>query len=231
MNADDIKFRCSSLGHLMTEPRSKSEVLSETTKTHLIDVFVSNKYGRKTDIQNKYITKGLEVEEDSLTIYSRYKKQFYVKNEKHFENSYIKGTPDIVTDKVIDIKSSYDIFTFFRNIGKLNKMYYWQLQGYMALTGTHEAVLAYCLTDTPDALINDEKRRLMWKMGALTEESPDYKEACEELERLLTYPDIPLEERVIEQTFTRNDDDINRLYNRIEHSRAWMNKELFYKQK
>jgi hypothetical protein len=208
----------------MTDPRSKTEILGETTKTHLIDVYVSNKYGRNTDINTKYTNKGMMVEEDSLTLYSRHKKTFYKKNEQHMSNEFIKGTPDIIHgDTIIDVKSSWDIFTFHRTKAKkLKPMYYWQLQGYMGLTGKSKAVLAYCLIDTPELLINDEKRKLMWKMNAGTDQNEDYEAACQELDKLMIYSDIPMEEKIIEISFQRNDEDINRLYERIKECRKYI---------
>jgi hypothetical protein len=234
-NADQIKFRCSSLGHLMTEPRSKSEAISETTKTHLIDVYVSEVYGRKTEIFNKYISKGNQVEEDSITLFSRVNKEFFTKNEKHLSNDYIKGTPDLFqgasidnADKIIDIKSSWDIFTYFRTRGKdMNKMYYWQLMGYIALTGAQSATLAYCLVDTPDTLLNDEKRKLHWKMGLIDDNHPDFIEACEEIDKLGKYNDIQLKDRVYTIHVERNESDINRIYQRVMEAREWMNNNLF----
>lgn len=234
-NADTIKFRCSSLGHLMTEPRSKSETISETTKTHLIDVYVSEVYGRKTEIFNKYISKGNQVEEDSITLFSRVNKEFFTKNEKHLSNEYIKGTPDLFqgasidnADKIIDIKSSWDIFTYFRTRGKdMNKLYYWQLMGYIALTGAQSATLAYCLVDTPDTLLNDEKRKLHWKMGLIDDNHPDFIDACEEIDKLGKYGDIPLKDRVYTIHVERNESDINRIYQRVMEAREWMNNNLF----
>lgn len=218
----------------MTEPRSKADKdagnLSETAKTHLIDVFVSNRYGRQSDIQNKYIQKGLLVEEDSITLYSRVKKTYYKKNENPLSNEFIKGTPDLYSgksikeaDHIIDIKSSYDIFTFFRNHNNdLNNLYYWQVQGYMWLTGAKSASVAYCLVDTPEQIINDEKRKLMWKMGAATTESEDFIQACGELDRLLTYKDIPLNERMIEFHVDRNEEDISRIEKRVVKGREYL---------
>ena len=234
---DNILFRCSSLGHLMVEPKAKSETLSETTKTHLIDKFVSHKYGRQNDISNKYIAKGLQVEEDSLTLYTRFKKIYDKpsrKNEQWLKNEFICGTPDLYygesienANHIVDIKSSWNIFTFFSTKSKkMNQMYYWQLQGYMALTGAKQATLAYCLIDTPDAMVNDEKRKLLWKMGVTTEDNADYQEACIELEKLCYYSDIPLEERVLETVIERNEEDINRLYTRIEQCREWMQQQF-----
>lgn len=228
MNADEILFRSSSLGHIMTEPRTKSETLSESCKTHLVDIFVSKKYGRNTDISNRYTTKGLMVEEDSLTLYSRYKGIYFKKNELNYKNEFISGTPDIVDDLVRDVKSSWDIYTFFRNTTKkLNSLYYWQIQGYLDLTGKQSATLAYCLINTPETLIYDEKRKLLWKMGVLSEDNPMYQEACLEIDRLSIYDDIPLQEKVIEISIERNQSDIDSMHNRVIECRYYMNTSLF----
>jgi len=234
MEASNIKFRCSSLGHLMTNSRSKTEKLSESTKTHLVDVFVRAKYGRRTDIQNKYVAKGLMVEEDSITLFSRHEKTFFKKNEKQLKNNFISGTPDLFEGSdianakhIIDVKSSWDIFTFFRaSSKKLNKLYYWQLQGYMALTGAQTSTLAYCLVNTPEILVNDEKRRLMWKMG-LIDENEDFEEASKEIDRLSVYDDIPMAERIHQITIERNNEDIQSLYERIIECRKYMDAFLF----
>jgi hypothetical protein len=216
----------------MTESRSKSDPLSETTKTHLIDVYVANKYSRQDEIQSKYIEKGLAVEEDSITLYSRVLKLYFQKNEKHIFNQHIKGTPDLFigesvlsADVIIDIKSSWDLYSFMRTMTKdVNKMYYWQLQGYMALTGAKAAILAYCLVDTPQPLIEDEKRRLMYRMGVIDPAGNElYEEACNALHKAMTFGDIPMVERVIQFTIDRNDDDIQKIYKRVEECRLWLN--------
>jgi hypothetical protein len=231
MNFSNTLFRASANGYLMTESRSKSEGLSETTKTHLIDVYVQSKYGRQTDISNKYVSKGLMVEEDSITLYSLVKKNFFRKNEQHLSNEFIKGTPDLFTgleitnaETVIDIKSSWDIYTFFRvHTQPLNKMYYWQLQSYMALTGAKKSKLVYCLVNTPETIILDEERKLFYKMNAGTTENPDYIKATEELRKAMQFDDIPMDERVIEIDVERNDDDITRLYERVKQCRVYLN--------
>lgn len=231
MDFSNILFRCSSIGYLMTEPKSKADKeagnLSEGAKTHLIDVFVSTKYGRQTDIQNRYLTKGMMVEEDSITLYSRVKKTYFKKNEKHLHNAFIKGTPDLFTgleieaaDTIIDVKSSWDIFTFFRTHTKdINSLYWWQLQGYMALTGARSANLAYCLINTPEILINDEKRKLMYKMGCATSESDEFLQACMELEKAMIYDDISIHERLIEFEIERDEIAIQSIYSKVEKAR------------
>lgn len=234
MDFSNTLFRCSSLGYLMTDPRGKAEkesgALSETAKTHLIDVYVSQKYGRQTDIQNKYVQKGLMVEEDSITLYSRVTGRFFRKNEESLSNGFIKGTPDLYTgqdilnaEHIIDIKSSFDIFTFFRNLNSdLNKMYWWQVQGYMDLTGAKSASVAYCLVDTPDVIVSDEKRKLMWKMGVATDENMEFREACAEIDRLMKYEDIPMRERLIEFYVERDDHAIEAMHSRVERAREYL---------
>lgn len=234
-NADSILFRASSAGFLMVEPRSKSETIAEGTKTHLVDVFVSNKYGRNTEIHSKYTNKGLQVEEDSITLYSRVTKKFYKKNEDRISNEFICGTPDLYegesienADLIIDVKSSWDIFTFFRSANdSLNKRYYWQLQAYMALTGAQKAKLVYCLVNTPDSLIQDEKSKLRWKMNVIDPMDKDYQQACDEIDRLSIYDDIPMSERYFEVEIERNEEDIARLYGKVIVCREWMNANLF----
>lgn len=236
VNANEILFRCSSLGYIMTESRSKSEPISETAKAHLADKYVSAKYGRETDIWNKYVEKGLAVEEDAITLYSRVSKQFFKKNELTISNQFISGTPDLFTgsiiheaDTIIDIKSSWDIFTFFRTTqDKLNKMYYWQLQGYMALTGAQSARLVYCLVNTPDNIIYNELNKLKWSMAVINPDNdPLYQEAATKLEKLAKYDDVPMQERINEIHIERNDDDIEKLYERVKQCREWMNVNLF----
>ena len=141
------------------------------------------------------------------------------------------GTPDLYVGKsimqakhIIDIKSSYDIFTFFRNISKgVIDQYYWQMQCYMALSGAQSSTLAFVLTDTPEVILNDEKRRLMWKMGVATEENTDFQQACAEIDTLLTYSDIPLTDRVLEFEVKRDNADIQRLYDRVKKARQFLN--------
>mgnify|MGYP002737635159 CR=1 FL=1 len=230
MQPTDIKIRCSSLGYIMTDPRSKSEVLSETCKGHLADIMVQHKYGRIPDIQTKYTIKGNMVEEDSITLFSRVTKKMFRKNEENIKNDYITGTPDLFTgesiysaETIIDIKSSWDIFTFFRqHENSLNKAYYYQLQGYMWLTGAKSSMLAYCLVNTPDSLIYDEQRKLMYKMNAATSESPEFLKASEELEKSLKFDDIPLKERLITIQIDRDDETIDRIKERVMACREYM---------
>lgn len=234
MDFSQTLFRCFSLGNLMTEPRSledrKAGQLSDTCKRQLVQFYKDVKYGRPQNIKSKYITKGLGVEEDSLTLYSRVKKIFFKKNTERLTNWHLTGLPDTYigeairkAERVIDVKSSWDLETFLIVMTKpLDNLYYWQGQAYMYLTGAPTYTVAYCLVNTPDVLIMDEKRKLLWEMGGGTEENPDYIEACEKIDRAMRFDDIPMEERVIEFCFNRNDDDILAIGKRVVQCREWL---------
>lgn len=228
-------FRCSSISKLMTEPKLKADKeagnLSETTKTYLIDVYVAEKYNREQDITSKYLEKGLMVEEDSITLLSRVKKTFYKKNEERVRNEFLSGTPDLfvgesidTASEIIDIKSSWDIFTFFKaRASDINSAYWWQLQGYLALTGATSARLCYCLVNTPETLVADEKRKLMYKMNVATTEDDNYVEACEKIDRAMNYDDIPMSDRVFEFYIERDDEAIYRIYDKVRKARQYLN--------
>ena len=111
---DNYKFRCSKLGSLMTEPKAKKDLLSVTTKSYLDELYIRETKGREKDIMNKYMMKGLMVEEDSISLVTSVTKKFFIKNQAQFENEWITGMPDLLPkeETVDDIKSSWDIWTF-----------------------------------------------------------------------------------------------------------------------
>jgi len=144
--------------------KTKDEItLSDGAKTHLIDLYVSITTGRNTDIENKYIKKGNAVEEDAITLYARVKKQMFRKNEEHLKNEYIMGTPDTFLGEGIqnatfvpDMKSSWDLYTFYRTFAKeLSRLYFWQDIGYQWLTGARKGSIAYC-SITPSTIFVKE---------------------------------------------------------------------------
>lgn len=177
----ELLFRCSSLGKLMTEPRTKSEVLSETAKTYIQDLFKERELGIFKDFSSRYTDKGIENEDQAIQMASEVLNwEFVTKNETRFNNEWLTGEPDILTKTLLaDIKCSWNGSTFPMFDDKLkNKDYYWQLQGYMMLTDTPQAELVYCLTNTPFQIVEDEVRRAHWKLN-LIDEDLDVREAVQ----------------------------------------------------
>jgi hypothetical protein len=156
MNLQNFKIRASAAGKLMTSARSKSELLSETTKSYAKEWLTEQIYGFRKEIKSKYIYKGLVMENEAIDKAIEWLDlPFAIKNEQYFENDFIKGTPDLIVDGVVyDIKCSWDAYTFpiFENEIP-NKDYFYQLQCYMHLTGCTKAVLTYVLLNTPEEVV------------------------------------------------------------------------------
>jgi hypothetical protein len=155
-----FKIRASASGKIMTNPRAKSELISETTKSYVKEYLISEIYGIKKQINNKYLSKGIWLEDEAIDKAIEWLDiPFALKNEKYFEDDFFCGTPDLILEnEVLDIKCSWDAFTFplFENEIP-TKDYYYQLQVYMHLTGKRKARLVYVLLNTPEELLYEEK--------------------------------------------------------------------------
>ena len=110
----------------------------------------------KKEFSNKFTEKGISVENSAIDYISDIRNVFYTKNESSFENSFMTGTPDIIyKDSVIDIKSSWDCFTFPIFEVRLNSSYWWQIQGYMHLCDKRYGEVVYVLMDTDSDEVED----------------------------------------------------------------------------
>lgn len=168
MEIKPFKIRCSAIGNVMTNSRSKTELLSETAKTYCRDWLKGQIYKRRKEFSTKYTEKGNIMEDTSLDFIAKMLDLgMLIKNEQYFENEFIHGTPDaILPDLIIDVKNSWDCFTFPLFDTEIeNNSYFYQLQGYMHLTGIKKAKLIYCITDTPEHLIERECKYWCIKNG------------------------------------------------------------------
>ena len=217
-----MKVRCSQIGKIMTNPRKSGEVLSQTAKTYVQDLVLEEKYGIRKEFSSRYTDKGNEVEDLSIALVNEvlnYK--FIYKNDEHFNNDWVTGTPDVNTDEVlIDVKSSWDASTFpFFETEIPNKDYFYQLQGYMWLTGKTESVLAYCLIDTPLQMVEDEVRRAHWKLN-LIEENTELRKEVESKHKFSHIPNI----RRVKYWFVQRDEQvIEAIKERVELCREYYN--------
>jgi len=245
-------FRASQLGKLMTDARTKSG-LSETCKSALLEIYIQQKYKRYKDISNKYIEKGVAVENDSIDMWRRERKQIVFKNEQMFTNDYIKGTPDLlikdggVVINVPDIKSSWDIHTFIDSkVNDLSKDYYWQGQAYMWLTGASTATFCFVLVNAPLQMIDDEKYRLARRMNLIDPQGNDeFIKKSQRIEKNMIYDmptflaenphanlesdlanweyDIPVQDRIHEKVVEFDEAAIAKLQERVPMWREYLN--------
>jgi len=217
-----MKVRCSAIGKIMSAPRNKSELLSQTAKTYIHELVLQDKYGIRKEFSSRYTDKGNEVENESINLVNEVLDVgFIYKNEEHFSNDWMTGTPDVNTDTILlDVKSSWDATTFpFFATEIPTKDYYYQLQGYMELTGKTESLLCYCLVNTPEEMVEDEVRRAHWNANLL-EESLDLRD---EVQRRHNFDHIPDNRRVKVFKVEKDEQVIEAIKERVELCREYYN--------
>lgn len=157
----DIKFRCSSIGKLMTEPKTKIEgPLSVGARTYIRQLAAQEIFGVDFEVSSKHMEKGLLVEQDCIDLLNRVRGLQLLKNTERRTNDWITGECDLFhaeRRKGHDIKASWSVATFpIATVDCEDKLYEWQMRGYMALWDANEWEVDYCLVDTPEALIGYE---------------------------------------------------------------------------
>lgn len=237
---------------LGTKKFGKKVGLSATAINHLKEIHLENVFGRNKEISSKYTDKGIQVEEYSISLYTRVFNTLVLKNKERLTNKYLTGetdNKDKLKSIVRDFKSSWDFSTFpFFEEDVPNSDYDWQLQGYMDLTGMEKAELVYCLVDTPYKQIDDELRRLDWKHNIFTIDgevrkdsidlvvetvsnliysSKGLKEYCfqstvVEMDWFSSFREIPEELRVKVFAIEKDQNKINALYNQCELAREFL---------
>jgi hypothetical protein len=225
MQFKEFKVRCSQIGQIVKEPREKKNIISATTQTFIEQWIKEQVYKRQKDFSSKYTEKGIQMENESIEFLSQHLDIGLIfKNEKYFENDYLTGTPDIIlNDTIIDVKNSWDCFTFPLLDAEIPNMdYWWQLQGYMALTGKQNAKLVYTLMDSPQRLIDDEIRRQGWKMGFI--DIPF--EFEQEIYRMMTYADIPNKLKIKVYDIARDEKAIEKIYEQVVKCRDYINQTI-----
>jgi hypothetical protein len=196
--------------------------LPQGAKTYCENWYISKKYNRKKEWFNKFVEKGLAVEHLGIQMLADMQGIEISKNEEFFTNEFIQGSPDVIHNGIVfDIKSSWDIFTFpFFEKELPNKDYYWQLQGYMALTGLERASIVYCLIDTPPPLITQELKKLYFQSGGVAEQWTP--ETYQDLAINYKFSDIKESERIRDYEVLRNENDIALINERVKLCREYI---------
>lgn len=151
----EFKIRASASGQIMTNARAKKDLFSKTTLTFVEDWLKESIYGHRKEFSSKQTEKGIKLEDEAIDkSISWLDLPFILKNEKSFEDEYFTGTPDLIMeDEVLDIKCSWDAFTFPLFETELpTKDYFYQMQVYMHLTGKTKGRVVYVLLNTPEEL-------------------------------------------------------------------------------
>lgn len=161
---NDILFRCSAVGKLMTEPTAAAikagEVLSVGAKTHVREIAAQAILGIDFEISSKEIEKGNECEPESNALFNRVRGLTLVKNTERRKDDYLTGECDLFDAPALagyDLKTSWSAKTFpICELDCHDKLYEWQARAYMRLWGAKRWTVAYALVNTPERLIGFE---------------------------------------------------------------------------
>jgi hypothetical protein len=212
------------------EARYKNPELSATAIKHLIRRYSWEKYNKRVvsiDYARSTARKGNIMEDEAIEIVSNLDKEKYVKEQGVIGNDYLNGVCDVfhtATRKIIDVKASWNIYTFMPNIiTPITDNYWYQMQGYMEIYDADVAEVCHVLVNTPPHLIMRERERLADKYmtGEITKDK--YDSGMEGLDHSFDYNKIPVKRRVIRQEILRHRDVIPLIYSNVNKCRLWLN--------
>jgi hypothetical protein len=151
-----MKWHPSSLGKLMTTPKSKGENLSQGAKTYIRQVAKQDFFGYRVELDNKYINKGKDQEQDSIDLLNAVRFTNYKKNDVRIEDEYMTGECDIlIDDRVIDVKTSWNLETWPATSSEAHdNEYEWQGRAYLMLYEREIFELIFCMVTTKDEFLN-----------------------------------------------------------------------------
>lgn len=157
----ELLIRCSSIGKLMTEPRTKADgVLSVGAKTHIRSLVAQEIYGVDFEVSSKEMEKGILVEHEGIALLNRVRGLKLSKNTERKTNEWISGEADLfnVTERRgHDLKCPWSVASFpITTVDCEDKLYEWQMRGYMMLWDADEWEVNYALISTPEHLIRYE---------------------------------------------------------------------------
>ena len=223
------------LAKLINKRDNKSLSFSETHIGNLLDWYAWETACKmpinKETMEVPAMVKGTVVEPESVILLSIVDGVEYKIHKERISNDYLSGSLDVYVgesvmqaQKVTDIKSIWDYPTFLRAILKeVEPLYRKQVQGYCDITGATEGEVAKCLVDMPEQIIAQYKYKIASKMGALTDESPEFLEIWDKFECSMLFGDILPHKRVHKtkiEPFTEKERQI--VYDRVKQSRDWL---------
>ncbi len=90
------------------------------------------------------------------------------------------------------------------------------------LTNAEQAYIAYCLVNTPDSIIEQEKYYLLKKMDVISEESPEFVKESAKITFNMTFDDIDVAERILLFKVERDEHEIMKIQNKVERAREYL---------
>lgn len=186
--------------------KKRNPELGKTAIKEFRKVYRMNKFGRDFPITNKYVQKGIEQEQEAITVFQKYLIEVMgththlTKNTVRFENDFFSGEPDnfdLKNPKLgYDIKSPWSLESFPMDGDELDMEYEYQNQTYMDLTGRDEWWTVSVLVNAGEHQLNNEKMKWYYACqmhnGNISDEKREeytrqYEKMCRVVEKMMIY--------------------------------------------
>lgn len=196
--------------------------LSKGAKTSVETIFIEDMFAFRKQISSKYIQKGHLMEDKAIAIIADYFGLNGIeKNETHFTNEYVQGTPDAIARLGMgegfqfDIKNVYypdrlDGFT-----DKLDPIYDWQGKAYNWMLGFDHGFVVKILQNIPKELLDIEVKTLWKEAGRGWNEDIPQSFHDEVAEYFNFEARLPLEDRIRIFKIQTTKDDIEQMTNAV----------------
>jgi hypothetical protein len=211
--------------------------LGVTCIDYLMEVYAWETQGmislNKESLDTMPLRKGKLGEREAGLLLSVVDGEMYETHKERISNDYLSGEIDFylgdhiyAARNITDIKNSFDYPIYLKKLHTgLESGQTEQLQGYGDITTAPELYVANCLVSFTPEMVEDMKWKIMRKTGAVTEESPDFKELWATFKKSMQFdhlnPNLRVNKIKIEP-FTEFEQ--TRLYDRVKYCRDFLNK-------
>lgn len=149
--------------------RDAPPALSKGAKTAVEKIFYEEKFSFRKNISSKYIQKGLLMEDRAIALVADHLGLSGIeKNEQHYSNEYVQGTPDAIARLGFGEGFQFDIKNVWSPEGldgftnELIPLYDWQGKAYNWMLGFDHGFCVKILQNPPQELLEAEIKS-MWK--------------------------------------------------------------------
>lgn len=218
------------------ENEGKIDAIGAGGISKLKDIYIKEKWHKEIiNVAKDYVPavlNGTLSESKSLDLVSELDGVTYKQHKCLMKNRYLKGILDCYLgkslkkiEKVTDIKTAASMQSLLSLVKdeETKSKYYWQIMGYLAITGANEGEICHCLVSYSDRIINDEINKFLHRTKNLGFDGEYIDAQIHRIKFNMTFDEIPIEQRVVRFKVQRDEDAIKNIYEKVKFCRKWLN--------
>lgn len=210
--------------------------LNKGCLSYLLYIYQRRRYGNvyklKTEVPAALqLRNGTVSEPNSVQLLSEYYQRPFYRDTRKVTNDFLRGQTDVINTpliedatEIVDVKSILSVSDFLKMVGApVRKSDYYEMQGYLGITGIEDGMICYCLPDIPADIVQqqwDIMFREMCPDGIVTN---NFETNWALAESSMRRDGISISERVISHRIKRDEKIISNIYEKVDICRAWLN--------